>query len=90
MHQNLISTFYIKVQLDIKFPEILRISSWARRTSKFVPHTESQKDIFQKQSNCVQDIPKHANLLKTRCRKFLRVQLPLQINIEESYKTENI
>ena len=72
--------------LNIKFYEILSISSGATLGPKFLSHTHTEgatqadtqahrlTDIFQKQSNRVQDIIKRVNPSKSGSQKFSRIQ----------------
>ena len=80
------------MQPNIKFHEILCISSRATLATKFLSHTHTsthtdrQTDIFQKWSKRVQGVPKRVNPSKAGSRKFLRNQYFLLIYIEESNK----
>ena len=75
---------------NIKFHEILCISSRDTLATKFLSHTyrhthtHRQTDIFQKWSKRVQDVSKRVNPSKTGSRKFLRKQYVLLIYMEES------
>ena len=68
--KRLQSSIHVRITLNMKFLEILWFSCTLATT--FLSHT--QKNIFQKQSNHVQDLPKRVNRSETGGRKLLRKQ----------------
>ena len=73
----------------IKFCQLVFRTSLATNFLSYTHrHIDAQTDIFQKQSNRVEDIPKRVNPSKTGNRKFARNQYSIQpsIYIEESKK----
>ena len=74
-YQKLVDLIYVKVPLDVKFQEIMRIGFSViliRRQFLTDTQTVAHTDIFKKQSNRVQEIPKYVILRKSGNEKFLR------------------
>ena len=66
----------------------MSISSWATLPIKFSSHPHRHIDIFQKQSDHVQDILKRINSSKTGSLKFLQIQYFLLLHITLFIYTE--
>ena len=83
---------YVRIILNIKFHEILCITSRVTLAAKFLSHTHSQTDIgqinrqtfFRNTEIVFKTSQRHVNPSKTGNRKFLRSQCFFFIYIQES------
>ena len=64
------------------------ISSRVTPATKFLSPTDTQTDIFKKQSNHVQDIPKRLNPVKNQKSKIFTKPILSSIYIEESKNSD--